>query len=110
MNLWGVALAVFVLNVPFGYWRANTRRFSLQWFLSVHIPVPVVIAFRIVAGVGWYLITFPILMGAFFFGQFVGGKLHSRFARYARTRVSSCLVRDLVKITNTFRSKNDKAQ
>lgn len=70
MNIWSVITIVFVLNVPFGYWRANTRKFSYQWFLSVHIPVPIVIAFRIFAGIGWHIITFPILIGAFFFVSF----------------------------------------
>ena len=62
INLLSVAIIVFILNVPFGYWRANTRKFSRQWFLSVHIPVPIIIALRIFAGLGWRFITFPILI------------------------------------------------
>ena len=76
MNLWSVAIIVFVLNIPFGYWRASTKRFSLQWFLSIHIPVPAVIALRVFSGIGWQPITFPIFIGAFFLGQILGGKLH----------------------------------
>jgi hypothetical protein len=110
MNLWSVAMVVFLLNVPFGYWRGNTIKFSRQWLLSIHIPVPVVIALRIFAGVGWYFITFPVLIGAFFLGQLVGGKLHVWFARYARTRVSSCLFWDLLKIANLLRSNNGEAR
>jgi hypothetical protein len=34
-----------------------------------------VIAFRIVSGLGWKLMTFPVVIGAFFGGQFVGGKI-----------------------------------
>ena len=75
MNLWAVAAIVFVLNVPFGYWRSHSRKFSRQWFLAVHLPVPAVIALRIFAGLGWRLVTFPVLVGAFFFGQVVGGGL-----------------------------------
>jgi len=76
MKLWLVAMIVFVLNVPFGYWRARTKKFSPQWFLSIHIPVPFVIAFRVFAGLGWRLVTFPILIGAFFSGQFIGGRIY----------------------------------
>jgi len=77
MNLWNVALIVFILNLPFGYWRANTKKFSREWFLSIHIPIPFVIAIRILSGLGWRLITFPVLVSAFFAGQFLGGKLYS---------------------------------
>ena len=108
MNLLSVAIIVFILNVLFGYWRANTKKFSRQWFLSVHIPVPIVIALRIFAGIGWRLVTFPILIGAFFLGQFLGGRLHLWFARYIRAQISSSLFLDLLKITNTFKSKNGK--
>ncbi len=76
MRLWAVAVVVFVLNLPFGYWRASVKTLSRQWFLSVHIPVPFVIAFRILSGLGWQLITFPVLVGAFFCGQFLGGRLY----------------------------------
>ena len=108
MNLLSVAIIVFILNVPFGYWRTNTRKFSRQWLLSVHIPVPIVIALRIFAGLGWHFITFPILIGVFLFGQFLGGRLHLCFARYIRAQITSCLFLDLISITNTFRLKNDK--
>ena len=51
------------------------RKLSRQWFLAVHIPVPLVIALRIFSGLGFKLITFPVMVGAFFLGQYVGGKL-----------------------------------
>ncbi len=75
INTWTVALSVFLLNLPFGFWRASTKKFSRAWFLSVHFPVPLVIAIRILSGIGWHLQTFPIMLAAFFTGQFIGGKL-----------------------------------
>ena len=75
MGLWTVALLVFLLNLPFGYWRASSKKFSRQWMLAVHLPVPLVIALRIWSGLGWKLVSFPVLVGAFFLGQFVGGKV-----------------------------------
>ena len=75
MRLLLVALAVFFVNLPFGYWRARVPTRSRQWFLAIHLPVPAVIALRVFSGLGWQLITFPVLVGAFFLGQFVGGKL-----------------------------------
>jgi len=78
MKLWLVALAVFLINLPFGYWRAQAARFSRQWMLAIHLPVPAVIALRIFSGLGWQLISFPVLIGAFFLGQWSGGKINRR--------------------------------
>ncbi len=73
ITLWAVALAVLLLNLPFGYWRAGVSRFSVPWFLAVHSPIPAVIVLRLMSGLGWRFITFPALIGAFFAGQFLGG-------------------------------------
>ncbi len=73
--LW-VALAVLVINIPFGYWRDGVKRFSLQWILAIHLPVPIVIGLRLMSHLGWQLSTFPILIGAYAVGQFLGGRLH----------------------------------
>ncbi len=96
MNLLSVASLVFILNLPFGYWRANQEKLSRQWFLAVHLPVPFVIAIRILSGLGFQFITFPIMIGAFFCGQLAGGLLLQARKGRAASRVSSCLVWDLV--------------
>ena len=75
MNIWTVTLIVFILNLPFGYWKASVGRFSLQWFLSIHLPIPLIVALRLTSGLGWQLYTYPILVGAFFIGHFIGTKL-----------------------------------
>ncbi len=96
MNILSVATLVFILNLPFGYWRANEQKLSKRWFLAVHLPVPFVIALRIFSGLGWHFITFPVMIGAFFGGQLAGGwLLHYRKDR-AEARITSCLVWDLV--------------
>jgi len=95
VNIVTVATLVFILNLPFGYWRANERKLSTRWFLSIHAPVPFVIALRLLSGLGWQLITFPILIGAFFGGQWIGGKLHLIRKNRPGSLVSSCLVLDL---------------
>ncbi len=74
--LW-VAIAVLVLNLPFGYLRAGFRRYGLAWFLAVHVPVPLVVGLRILSRLGWQPITFPILIGAYLAGQFAGGRLRA---------------------------------
>lgn len=72
------AVAVLVVNLPFGYWRAGTARFSREWFFAVHTPVPFVVAIRVFAQLGWQFVTFPVLVGAFFLGQLAGGILRRR--------------------------------
>jgi len=73
MRLVVISAVVLLLNLPFGYWRAGARKFSLRWFLAVHVPVPLVIGLRLVSGIGWQMATFPVVVGAFFGGQFLGG-------------------------------------
>jgi hypothetical protein len=76
MDLWIVAVIVFLLNLPFGFWRARLRKFSWLWILAIHLPVPLVIALRFYSDIGFQFVTFPVLIGAFFLGQFAGGKLN----------------------------------
>lgn len=97
MNIWNIALIVFIFNIPFGYWRANVKKFSLQWVLSVHIPVPFIIALRIYSNIGFQFYTFPIMISAFFLGQYLGSKIFSFMKRYPEFAVSSCLIMDIVR-------------
>jgi hypothetical protein len=80
MGLWLVAVVVFLLNLPFGIWRARTRLFSWPWILAIHLPVPLIITIRICSRLGWRFATFPVLIGAFFIGQYAGGKLSRLFS------------------------------
>lgn len=82
------AALVVGLNVPFGYWRARVHRFSRAWFLAVHLPVPLVVALRMAAGLGWRLSTFPIFVGAFCLGQWLGGLVHHAAKGRGRTEGS----------------------
>lgn len=85
--------AVYLLNIPFGYWRAGVRKFSLSWVLAIHLPVPVVFMLRFLAGAGW--VHLPIFVASFFLGQFTGGRVR----RWMGERVRSlCLVMDLIRV------------
>ena len=77
MNVWTVAGIVFLLNLPFGYWRSTVRRFSWPWLLSIHLPIPLIVAVRIYSGLGFHFITYPALVAAFFLGQYAGGKANT---------------------------------
>ena len=71
-----VTLAALVLNLPFGYLRGKTRKFSLMWFLYIHVPIPAIIVLRKYAGLGFTFVP-VIAMGAIL-GQLIGGRLYSR--------------------------------
>jgi hypothetical protein len=88
------SLLVFALNIPFGYWRINVKKFALQWILAIHIPVFFIIALRILTSIGFAWYTYIFMIGAFFFGQRIGGKLHLLIKRNC-SKVTSCLVMDL---------------
>lgn len=62
-----------LLNLPFGFYRAGLRRFSWQWFLAIHLPVPFIILMRIESGVTWMIV--PLLIAIAVAGQLAGGYL-----------------------------------
>jgi hypothetical protein len=74
-TVWIVAVTVTAVNLPFGFWRAGLRRFTVAWFVAVHAPVPIVVVLRIFSGLGFQISTVPILVTAYFMGQFVGGRI-----------------------------------
>jgi hypothetical protein len=68
-----LCLATVFINLPFGYYRAGTRRLSWQWFLAIHLPVPLIIIMRLVSGEGWSAV--PLLIVCAVLGQLMGGSL-----------------------------------
>lgn len=71
----GIALLIFVMNLPFGAWRARLRKLSPTWFVAIHLPVLLAIGMRILMGVPFRLVTLPLYVAAFFLGQLAGARL-----------------------------------
>jgi integral membrane sensor domain MASE1 len=94
INLTIVALVIFILNLPFGYWRSHVKKFSFQWVLAIHLPVPLVVLLRIYSGIGFEFITYPILIAAFFLGQFIGSKIYQYRKMRSAFPLSACLIYD----------------
>jgi hypothetical protein len=69
-------LVVFIINLPFGYMRSKAAKFSRQWIMAIHIPVPFVFLLRIFSGLNWTVI--PLLVLSDVAGQLAGGKLRKR--------------------------------
>ncbi|MDO8724871.1 MAG: hypothetical protein Q7J35_02240 [Candidatus Methanoperedens sp.] len=56
--------------------RSKATRFSRQWMMAIHIPVPFVFLLRVLSGLNWTVI--PLLVLSDIAGQMVGGKLRKR--------------------------------
>jgi hypothetical protein len=97
MHLGIVSATVLLFNLPFGYWRAHAGKFSLQWFLAVHVPVLMAVSLRVLGGLGWHLVTFPALIGAYCLGQFLGGRIYGQWKNRGNGPLTACLVCDLWK-------------
>lgn len=74
INLLLAALSTYAINLPFGFVRQGYKKFSVMWFVMIHAPIPFVIFFRHLFGLGFQLYTYPIMVSAFFLGQFSGKK------------------------------------
>jgi hypothetical protein len=95
-----ISIFVFLLNIPFGYWRANVSRFSSQWFLAIHIPVPFIVALRLLSGIGFGWETYVFLVAGYFLGQ-QAGSLIMKWVHVHCHQDSSCLVMDLYRCRRT---------
>jgi hypothetical protein len=66
----------FSVNLPLGYLRETSQRFSLRWFLLIHVSIPFIIALRVLQGFNWHIL--PLTLGCAVAGQVLGGKLRRR--------------------------------
>ncbi|MDH5720254.1 MAG: hypothetical protein OEZ13_06480 [Spirochaetia bacterium] len=64
------------LNMPFGYFRKNSRKYSLKWFIYIHLPIPFIATARILSGFNYKII--PLLLAASVLGQIMGAKINKK--------------------------------
>ena len=69
----GVALFAFMLNLPFGSLRSKVEKYSMKWFLYIHLPVPFVYVLRRAFSLRLSSIFFLII--ASIAGQLLGGRI-----------------------------------
>ena len=69
----GIFVLTLMLNMLFGYFRVKVRKYSLKWFLYIHLPIPVIIVARVYSGLDFRYI--PLFVFAAVLGQVFGGKL-----------------------------------
>ncbi|MDZ7740400.1 MAG: hypothetical protein U5Q03_01210 [Bacteroidota bacterium] len=88
-------LVVFLLNLPFGYWRDHVKRFGWQWYLAIHLPVPLIVMIRLLSHIGWHWTTFMFFVTAFFLGQWIGSRIHKKQQHRHPDTATACMLMDL---------------
>ena len=64
-------LVTFVLTLPFGRWRAKCKKYTVKWWLAIHLIIPFIFLMRRWGGFSyWYI---PLFLTATVLGQIVGG-------------------------------------
>ncbi len=62
-----------MINLPFGYLRGGVKKFSVRWFLYIHLPIPFIFLARVISGLDYRYI--PIMVTAAVLGQLLGGRM-----------------------------------
>lgn len=78
-RLFLVASLSFVLNLPLGMWRTKTKKFSVLWFVSIHLAVPLIYFLRVRSELPLWSI--PILVLVSVLGQLAGGIFMKNIAK-----------------------------
>lgn len=71
-----ITLFALAINLPFGYLRFKTKKFSLMWFLYIHLPIPFIFLLRTYAGLDYRVI--PIIAMGAIAGQMLGGYINGK--------------------------------
>ena len=69
-------LFAFFSNIPLGYLRMGSPKYSVRWFIYIHLSVPFIIGLRIANNISWQMIPFSIALAVA--GQMIGSRLYRR--------------------------------
>jgi hypothetical protein len=73
-----ISLLLFALfsNIPLGYLRMGSPKYSVRWFVYIHLSVPFIIGLRVANNISWQMIPFSIALAVA--GQMIGSRLYRR--------------------------------
>ncbi|MDH4008678.1 MAG: hypothetical protein OEU35_11485 [Desulfuromonadales bacterium] len=63
-------------NIPLGYLRMGSPKYSVRWFVYIHLSVPFIIGLRIANNISWQMVPFSIALAVA--GQMIGSRLYRR--------------------------------
>lgn len=71
-----IGMTALSVNVPLGYLREGKRKFSVGWFVYIHLSIPLVAFLRIESDLSaWFI---PLFILCAFAGQVIGGRVRRR--------------------------------
>jgi hypothetical protein len=76
MALFSLFAFALLSNIPLGYLRMGSPRYSVRWFVYIHLSVPFIIGLRVVNHISWQVIPFSIALAVI--GQMIGSRLYRR--------------------------------
>ena len=73
-----ISLLLFALfsNIPLGYLRMGSPKYSVRWFVYIHLSVPFIVGLRIANNISWQVVPFSIALAVA--GQMIGSRLYRR--------------------------------
>jgi len=69
----GLSIFTCAINLPFGYLRGRSRKYSIKWFLYIHLPIPFIFLARVLSHIEFKYV--PIFVLAAVIGQVAGSRL-----------------------------------
>ena len=69
-------LFAFFSNIPLGYLRMGSPKYSVRWFVYIHLSVPFIVGLRVANNISWQMIPFSIALAVA--GQMIGSRLYRR--------------------------------
>lgn len=71
-----IGLAALSVNVPLGYLREGSRKYSVAWFVYIHLSIPLIAFLRISSHLSrWFI---PLFILCAIAGQLIGGTIRRR--------------------------------
>lgn len=71
-----ILCVAFFSNIPLGYLRMGSPRFSVRWFVFIHLSIPFIVGLRLANGISWRAVPFTIALAVA--GQMIGSRIYRR--------------------------------
>ena len=72
--LLGILCFALFSNIPLGYLRMSSPRFSVRWFVFIHLSIPFIIGLRLANDISWRAVPFTIALAVA--GQMIGSRIY----------------------------------
>ncbi len=76
LQLTGLLAFALGSNLPLGYLRETSRKYSLRWFVLIHLSIPFIVALRLMFDFSWDVI--PLTLACAITGQVIGARVRRR--------------------------------